>query len=105
MHAWGSVLSVANNVHKIAGTTGAAFILLSSRACERKAVASSWRRVHMQLFSSFLLDTYDWVCYMPLVVFDGTTDDPDPDDGLELVGLASESPRRQRTCNADSVHM
>lgn len=32
---------------------------------------------------------------MPLEVFVGTTDDPDPDDGLELAGLASEPLRVQ----------
>ena len=43
---------------------------------------------------------------MPLVVFVGTTDDPDTDDGLELAGLASEPLRAGWTrCNADSVLM
>jgi hypothetical protein len=43
---------------------------------------------------------------MPLVVFVGTTDDPDSDDGLELAGLASEPLRVGWTrCNADSLHM
>lgn len=40
--------------------------------------------------SSFLVETYDCVSYMPLVVFVGTTDDPVADDRLELAGLSSE---------------
>jgi hypothetical protein len=73
------------------GTTGAAFILVHASV---KQWVGAWRRIHMQLISSFLLETYDCVSYMPLVIFVGTTDDPDSDDGLKLAGLASEPLRR-----------
>ena len=47
-------------------------------------------RTYAPGFQAFLLETYDCVSYMPLVIFVGTTDDPVADDRLELAGLASE---------------
>ena len=90
-----------NNAHKFAGTTGAAFILVHASVKQWVALAARTYAVVFKLS----LETYDWISYMPLVVFVGSTDDPDSDDGLELAGLAPEPLRGWTRCNAYSVQM
>lgn len=90
-----------NNAHKLAGTTGAAFILVHASVKQWVGLGGAYICTCFKLS----LETYDWISYMPLVVLVGSTDDPDSDDGLELAGLASEPLRGRTRCNADSVHM
>ena len=102
--SWEHVLSVAKQ--RARDRRGRLARPFYPRACERKAV--SWAlaaRTYAPGLQAFLLETYDCVSYMPLVIFVGTTDDPVADDGLELAGLASEPLRGETRCNADSVHM